>query len=329
MIFNIPPISYSILDSITNNFKVNPLNATDLQVFEDISCKIALIQNTETPIIKKPTHLIIATDHAINEEIINLNNRVNELDLIIEGKAAINQFNKSGIVDIKIIDVGLRATLNYNESIINKNNNKATRNYFVTKAMEAIEYKKCITNGIEMVSDLLNTDSNCISFGTTAYESNFSAAFLTATLTNTKIEKCVSLDSEYTTEQKDSTMYTIKEAYNLHSPMTLEEIMCTYGSYDIVTIVGAILKAAEHRMVILIDNYVTASALLFAHQLNETVIDYCIFVNQSPNKGHKIIIDHFEKKTLLNLEYNTNIGIGIPIALQIIIGAVDCLNINN
>ena len=327
MIFNIPSVSNSILDATKNKFKVNTLNNAELEVFEDISCKIALIQNTDTPIIKKPTHLVVATDHNISKEIINLSNSANELDLIIKGKAAINQFNKSKIVTIKIVDVGLKATLNYNNHIINKKNNKAAGNYFLTKSMDAIEYEKCITNGVEIVNELLNTGSNCISFGCTAYESNFSAAFLTATLTNTKIEKCVYIDSQYTTEQVASTIFKIKDAYNLHSPLTLEETMCAYGSYDIATIVGAILKAAEHRMVILIDNYVSAAALLFAHQLNENVINYCLFVNQSPKNGHKIIIDYFEKKTMLNLDYNSNIGIGIPLALQIITGAVNCFNI--
>ena len=67
MIFKITPVSSSILNQISAAINKRNIDTSHVDVFKNIACKIAMIQNTEFPKLLKPTHFIIATEHGINE----------------------------------------------------------------------------------------------------------------------------------------------------------------------------------------------------------------------------------------------------------------------
>lgn len=323
MIFNIPPVTSSILSLISANIKKKNIDTSEVEVFENIVFKIAMIQHTEFPEILNPMHFIIAAEHGVNE-IFDLEiNTLKKLNAILDETSIIHSFNHSNLLTIKTVNAGIKTILPDTNEVINSVINLGTRNYCQTTAMELTDYEKGIENGTKLALQAFNKGSNCISFGTICNESLFSASILTAEITNIAIEECIDFNAKLSNEKQQHILEKINQAKALHSPMTLADIMCIYGGFDILTIVGGMLKAAELKMTILVDGFVPASALLFAYQLNENVIDYCIFCNQSNHKGHQIIIDYFEKKTILNLDFETNIGLGIPIALPIIKGALN------
>ena len=296
MIFNIHQITTSTtLEQISALIKKQKIDIHQMGVFKDIACKIALIQNTISPKLNKPKHYILS-----------LNSEKNEQYLKTDETSLINNFNNTNLLEVHIIE-------------IEKQNN------LTLKSIDFDQYKKGLDMGIEISLQAFNSGSNCISFGTTHNESNIAASLLTAEITNSTIEECTYFNPNISEQEQKNNLEKIIAKKAMYSPMTLADIMCDYGQLDIITIVGGILKAAELGMVILIDSFTVSSALLFAHQLNENVIDYCIFCNQSNNKGHQVIIDYFEKKTILNLDYGTDIGLGIPITLPIINGSITWL----
>ena len=325
MTFTISPISTLVLEQLLSKFKKHAVTTSSIEVFKDIACKVAMIQNTKTPTIVKPKHFIVVASHGVADEF-NIKNEIDlEIKSLIQGTSIINNLNRDNYIDITIVNAGLSIKLPKHNSIIDYKIGKQTRNYCKVAAMEFSNYEQGIANGVDLILKSSNNGINCISFGTIAPESLFSASFITSALTNTELEECISLNN---TPKKDREfiLEKIQKAYTLHTPMTLIDTMCIYGSYDMVTIVGGILKAAELNMVILIDSFVPAAALLYAFQINENVLDYCMFTNQSNHRGHQIIIDFFEKKTILDLDFESNLGLGVPIALPVINGTIDWLS---
>lgn len=326
MIFNIQTISSSILSPLNEKIlKVEPI-AKNIEVFKDLSCKIALIQNTLFPKINNPIHLIMVANNYIPIKHATEDLHNTELNLLLQEKASINLHNYQNVTTIKIINLGSSLKVKNKAKLIHKKIGKGVRNYFEETAMDYSEYEKGIKAGAELIIENHKKNSNCISFGAITHDNQFSLDLITAAITNANIENCLTLNPECATEVKEKITLKLKTINSLHNPMTLQDTMCAFGNYDITTIVGGVLKAAELQMCILVENYITATAVLYAYQLNEKLLDYCIFINQSPLKGHKIIIDYFEKKTILNLDYKSNTGVGVPIAIPIIEGAIRWLN---
>ena len=64
-------------------------------------------------------------------------------------------------------------------------------------------------------------------------------------------------------------------------------ILATFGGFEIAMMAGAMLKAAELRMIVLVDGFIASAALLAASRLNPNVLDYCLFAHQSNEQGHQ------------------------------------------
>ena len=90
--------------------------------------------------------------------------------------------------------------------------------------------------------------------------------------------------------------------------------------------VGAMLKAAERRMVLLIDGFIVTSALLVASRVQPAVLDYCVFSHCSDENGHKRMLDFLGGRPLLNLGLRLGEGTGAALAVPLLQAAVNFLN---
>ena len=289
MNFNIPQVTSNILEEILILLQTNGINTDEVGVFKDIAFKIAMIQNSKKPELNKPTHFIVNSN---SEE---------------KSKAElIHNFNGSNLLDIEVIRI--TEGNNMDETPI---------------SLDTYNYQ--LNCGSNHTLEAFKKGSNCISFGLTNTNTEYAASIITSEITNNPIEDCIHYNSSISKQEQESQTEKTLAKKAAHVPFTLIDIMCSYGEKDLICIVGGMLKAAELQMIILIDNFIVSSALLYAYQLNEHIIDYCIFTNQSSHKGHQIIIDYFEKKTILNLEFETNIGLSIPISLPVLQSSITWL----
>ena len=72
------------------------------------------------------------------------------------------------------------------------------------------------------------------------------------------------------------------------------DVLTHFGGFELVMICGAILKAAELKMTILIDGFNVSASCLAAISINKKVKDYCIFTHKSEEKGHKMMLEYLE-----------------------------------
>jgi nicotinate-nucleotide--dimethylbenzimidazole phosphoribosyltransferase len=92
-----------------------------------------------------------------------------------------------------------------------------------------------------------------------------------------------------------------------------------------VQMCGAMLAAAEQRMVILVDGFIASAALLAAHALQPAVLDYCVFCHQSDEAGHRRMLDWLGVRALLHLSMRLGEGTGAALALPLVQAAVHFL----
>ena len=89
--------------------------------------------------------------------------------------------------------------------------------------------------------------------------------------------------------------------------------------------VGAMLQAAERRMVLLIDGFIVTSALLLASRLQPAILDYCVFSHCSDENGHKKMLNFLNARPLLRLGLRLGEGTGCALALPLLQAAVNFL----
>ena len=103
-------------------------------------------------------------------------------------------------------------------------------------------------------------------------------------------------------------------------------MLAELGGFEIAMMVGAMLAAAEVRMILLIDGFIVGSAALTALTLAPALRDYCVFCHQSAEAGHQAQLHAMRAEPLLDLGLRLGEGTGAALAYPLVQAAVSFLN---
>jgi len=329
--FSISPVATQLQPAVQQmiNNKTKPLGA--LGRLEEVAMQICLIQQTLTPKLQNPHLLVFAADHGIAHEGVSAYPQEVTWQMVMNflgGGAAINVFCRQHNIKLKVVDAGVNYDFPKNaEGLIHNKIQKGTANFSKTPAMSFEQVEACLRSAGDIVNTIAQEGCNVIGFGEMGIANTSAAAVLMSALCNIPIEKCVGRGTGLDDAALKRKVAILSAALIKHGkPGSILETVAAYGGFEIVQIAGAILKAAEHRMIVLIDGFIATSAYLFAQAIDSSVKDYCIFCHQSHEQGHTLLLEYLNAKPLLNLSMRLGEGTGVAVAYPIIQSAVNFVN---
>lgn len=316
----------SIIDKINNLTKPKG----SLGRLEEIALQIALIQQTLTPALHKPQNIIFAADHGIVDEGVSLSPKEvtwQQLSNFLHGGAGVNFLCRQHGFELKIVDAGVDYDLPYEKGIIDMKVRRGTRNYLYEAAMTQEEMKLCIERGAEVVRRCHEEGSNVLSFGEMGIGNTSSSSLWMTYFTGIPLEQCVGAGSGLNQQgirHKYEVLKRSMENYNGDGSAT--DIIRYFGGLEMVMAVGAMLQAAELKMLILVDGFIMTNCMLAAMQLCPSVKDYAIFGHCGDESGHKLILEYMQAKSLINLGLRLGEGTGAICAYPLVDSAVRMIN---
>ena len=316
----------SIIDKINNLTKPKG----SLGRLEEIALQIALIQQTLTPALHKPQNIIFAADHGIVDEGVSLSPKEvtwQQLSNFLHGGAGVNFLCRQHGFELKIVDAGVDYDLPYEKGIIDMKVRRSTRNYLYEAAMTQEEMELCIERGAEVVRRCHEEGSNVLSFGEMGIGNTSSSSLWMTYFTGIPLEQCVGAGSGLNQQgirHKYEVLKRSMENYNGDGSAT--DIIRYFGGLEMVMAVGAMLQAAELKMLILVDGFIMTNCMLAAMQLCPTVKDYAIFGHCGDESGHKLILEYMQAKPLINLGLRLGEGTGAICAYPLVDSAVRMIN---
>ncbi|MFP5472575.1 MAG: nicotinate-nucleotide--dimethylbenzimidazole phosphoribosyltransferase, partial [Gammaproteobacteria bacterium] len=90
--------------------------------------------------------------------------------------------------------------------------------------------------------------------------------------------------------------------------------LCAFGGFEIATLVGAVLQAAEERRVIVVDGFIASAAVLVAQGLRPQVVQRCVAAHGSAEPGHACLLQALGLQPLLDLGLRLGEGSGAALA---------------
>lgn len=316
----------SIIDKINNLTKPKG----SLGRLEEIALQIALIQQTLTPALHKPQNIIFAADHGIVDEGVSLSPKEvtwQQLSNFLHGGAGVNFLCRQHGFELKIVDAGVDYDLPYEKGIIDMKVRRGTRNYLYEAAMTQEEMELCIERGAEVVRRCHEEGSNVLSFGEMGIGNTSSSSLWMTYFTGIPLEQCVGAGSGLNQQgirHKYEVLKRNMENYNGDGSAT--DIIRYFGGLEMVMAVGAMLQAAELKMLILVDGFIMTNCMLAAMQLYPAVKDYAIFGHCGDESGHKLILEYMQAKPLINLGLRLGEGTGAICAYPLVDSAVRMIN---
>ncbi len=308
--------------------KTKPLGS--LGQLESLAMQIGLCLNTLTPRLNKPCIIIFAGDHGVTEAGVSAYPQTVTAQMVnnfLSGGAAINVLAKQHNLELVIVDAGVNADLARHSRLIDAKIGKGTKNFLTQPAMTAQKCIQAIEVGAKLVFQQYQIGCNCIGFGEMGIGNTSSAALLMHCLTAIPLVQCVGRGTGLNDDQLQNKISVLQKALNQHKGIVEHlDVLATFGGFEIAMMVGAYLKAAESRMLIMVDGFIAASGLLVAAKLSPRVLDYCIFSHASSEQGHQTLLDQLNARALLNLDLRLGEGSGIALAYPLLQSAVTFLN---
>ncbi|WP_373832339.1 nicotinate-nucleotide--dimethylbenzimidazole phosphoribosyltransferase [Bacteroides heparinolyticus] len=328
--FHITHPDESIRAALTD--KINNLTKPkgSLGMLEELALQIGLIQQTLSPTLRHPQNIIFAADHGIVEEGVSLSPKEitwQQISNFLHGGAGVNFLCRQHGFVLKIVDAGVDYDLPYEKGIINMKVRKSSRNYLHEAAMTEEEMEQCMERGAEVVRLCYNEGSNILSFGEMGIGNTSSSSLWMSYFADIPLEQCVGAGSGLDHMGIRHKYEVLKQSMdNYKGNGSVRDIMRHFGGLEMVMAVGAMLQAAELKMIILVDGFIMSNCLLAASMLHPEVKDYAIFGHCGDETGHRLVLDSLHAKPLLNLDLRLGEGTGAICAYPIVDSAVRMIN---
>lgn len=329
-VFNIEPISYKLREELKHkiDFKTKPLGA--LGRLEEVALQIGLIQNTLSPVLVDPHIIVFAGDHGVVEERVSAYSQEVTYQMVLNflsGGAAINIFCKLHGIRIKVVDAGVKHIFTPHPDLIVSKIGQGTKNFTRGPAMSTRQLYDSLESGKRIVENVRHAGCNVIGFGEMGIGNTTSASALMHVFTGIDIRECVGKGTGVNEESVRYKADVIRNAVrNNENCDTALKKLAVFGGFEIAQMVGAMLKAAELKMIILVDGFIATSAFLAAHSINKNIFEYVIFCHQSEEQGHKRMLEYLKARPIMNLSMRLGEGTGCSVAYPIIRSAVAFLN---
>jgi nicotinate-nucleotide--dimethylbenzimidazole phosphoribosyltransferase len=309
------------LDAAINN-KTKPLGS--LGMLESIARQIGLIQKTTKPQLIAPAIIVFAADHGIVAENVSAYPQSVTWQMVenfLAQGAAINVFARQNNCALLIVDAGVNHDFGPRAGLIDRKVGPGTCNFAQQPAMTKAQCELAMQHGADLVASL---EGNVVGFGDMGIGNTTAAAAIMHKLTGIPVAKCVGAGAGLAAVGILHKQKVIRDAVGRHGRVTEPlDILTTFGGFEIAMIAGAMLAAAERRMVVLIDGFIVTSALLVAARLQPTILDYCLFSHCSDEHGHVQMLEYLGAKPLLQLGLRLGEGTGCALALPLVHAAVN------
>lgn len=347
--------------------KIDNLNKPkgSLGRLESLALQIGLIQQTLSPSLNHPCHILFGSDHGIEREGVSFSPREVTWQQMINygrGGGGVNMFCRQHGFKLLVVDTGVDYDFDPQEHqhIIDRKIAYGTRNFLYEAAMTEEEWQQALAVGAEMVDRCYDEGCNIISFGEMGIANTSPSSVLMHLLLNIPLEQCVgagsglpsegvrrkyevlkaavenfksnrNLDSSNNRNLDSSNNRNIEESKNRNivesnNRESVEETARHFMGYEMAAATGAMLRAAERRMIILVDGFIMTACMLVAMGMKPEVKDFAVFGHCGDEGGHKLMLDAMGAEPLLHLGLRLGEGTGAICAFPIVQSAVNMIN---
>jgi nicotinate-nucleotide--dimethylbenzimidazole phosphoribosyltransferase len=332
--FNIQPLDRSMQDAIQQ--KIDNLNKPkgSLGRLEELAMQICLVQRTLTPSLAHPCHLLLGGDHGIEREGVSVSPREVTWQQMINftrGGGGVNMFCRQHDFHLRIVDVGVDYDLSAVSGIIDRKIARGTKNFLYEPAMSVEEFDKAIEIGAGLVDDCVEEGCCVLCIGEMGIANTSPSSIWMSLFGDIPLEDCIGAGAGLDAPGIRHKYKVLSQAVSRFTGSSFSEegalgILRYFGGFEMIAAIGAMLRGAEQRLVVLVDGFIMTACALAATRLYPEARQYMIFTHCGDESGHRQMLNLVGAQPLLSLGLRLGEGTGALCAFPIIDSAVRMMN---
>ena len=332
--FKVIPVDRSMQGAIQE--KIDNLNKPkgSLGRLEELAMQVCLVQQTLEPSLAHPCHLLLGGDHGIEREGVSVSPREVTWQQMINftrGGGGVNMFCRQHGFKLRIVDVGVDYDFSDVPGIIDRKIARGTKNFLYEPAMSEKEFDKAIQIGSDLVDDCVKEGCRVLCIGEMGIANTSPSSIWMSLFGDIPLKDCIGAGAGLNNDGIRHKYEVLSKALAHHqsylSPLTSHLLpLRIFGGFEMIAAIGAMLRAAELHLIILIDGFIMTACALGAILLYPASQDYMIFTHCGDEAGHKMMLDIVDAKPLLHFGLRLGEGTGALCAYPLVDSAVRMMN---
>ena len=296
---------------------------------ETLAQRLGEILGTEAPVLRDPQLVVFAADHGLAQHGVSAypsDVTWQMVENFLAGGAAVNVLARQHGIALTVVDCGVQHDFlaglpagSNRAGLVVHSLGPGTADASVQSAMTPAQCQQAILHGQHLVRSL---PGNALLLGEMGIGNTSAAALLMSRLTGLDISDCTGSGTGLDAAAVQRKAALLRAVLDLHSAArTPLEALAAMGGFEIATMVGAVLQAANERRVVVVDGFIASSAVLVAHALQPLVLQRCVFAHRSGEQGHAAMLKFLGADALLDLGLRLGEGSGAALAWPLLVSA--------
>ncbi|GAA2677595.1 nicotinate-nucleotide--dimethylbenzimidazole phosphoribosyltransferase [Actinoplanes palleronii] len=306
--------------------------AGSLGALEELSIRLAGLAGVCPPPLPAPaTVAVFAGDHGVHAQGVSPWPQEVTAQMVanfVAGGAVVNAFARQAGVDVMVIDAGVAIPLHGGPNLLDANIRRGTRDMTVEPALTREEALAAVELGIAVAGQLVAAGAKCLLTGDMGIANTTPAAALTAVFTGAEPAAVTGRGTGIDDAMLAHKTEVIAAALARHTPAAADPIgvLAAVGGLEHAALAGFILGAAAHRVPVIVDGVIAASAALAAAAFAPDAVAAMVAGHRSAEPGATVALAHLGLEPLLDLGMRLGEGSGAVLALPIVASAVRVLH---
>lgn len=320
---NIPNIDAEMGKTVFDYIQTLTKPVGSLGRLEELAVQLGEITGNPFPTVTPPGILVFAADHGVAVEGVSAYPKEVTAQMVLNflgGGAGINVFGRQIGAIQRVIDIGVASDIE-EPGVIQKKVRYGTGNFLVEEAMSRSEAEQALEIGFSQCEEVIQEGAKCIILGELGIGNTTTSSAMLAAFTGVdSVGDLIGRGTGISDEKLLLKQQVIEKALAERKPSSSDpiDVLSKVGGLEIAGMAGAMLAAAQNRVPILVDGFISTVSALVAKAINPVTGDYMIVGHRSAEPGHLLALKLLGKQPLLDLGMRLGEGTGAAVAFPIL-----------
>lgn len=294
---------------------------------EEIAVSLAAMQGELKPSLDKVRIVVFAGDHGVVDEGVSAFPQVVTLEMIknfSRGGAAISVMAKQLGASLEVVDVGSAGELDALPGVVVQKAAAGTANFCQQPAMSEAELGAALGAGRDAVERGLAEGMQLFIGGEMGIGNTSPATAIAAALLKCDAEELAGPGTGLDAAGVQHKAEVINRALKLHAGQLNDplSILQHVGGFEIAALCGAYICAAQSRVPVMVDGFISSAAAMLALQLKPELKGWMFLAHASAEPGHRKMVEAIGQTPLLDMGMRLGEGSGAAVAVTLLRSAI-------
>ena len=326
---SIQPISPADLANSARHLDQLTKPLGSLGQLESIAAQLVAIRGQDMELPLKKAIYVFAADHGVARVGVSAYPPEVTAQMVLNflrGGAAINVLARQHDAELTVVDAGVDAVFEESPGLRNMKVRRGSRNFLEEPAMTEEEMFAALEMGVALADEARLRGVDLVIAGEMGIGNTTAASAITAILTHRNPTEVTGKGTGLDEAGRNRKLNVIRRALRKHFPdngnaSALEVLRCV-GGLEIAAMTGFVLGAAQFRIAVVCDGFISTVAAALAAGLSSNVKHYLVAGHCSEEPGHRFLLRHLGLDPILRLNMRLGEGTGAALALPILESAI-------